>query len=117
LKRTTSGAGGRLAGVQQVVEAPMRITRLHGEALPYAYNLKVERLDSHPLGRELGLEDQRARLAHRVEMDFVVEAGSVLWDAAGAGWEGARGDGIPLLDDLLALPARLLRWAGRVVAP
>jgi len=39
-------------------------------------------LDSHPLGAELGVASQVTRYAFRTESQFVLETGSVAWDAA-----------------------------------
>ena len=43
------------------------------------HQLTVHPLDSQPVGAELGLASQRLCVSFRVEMDFVVQLGEVIW--------------------------------------
>ena len=70
------------AALQQVVASGARVLRLSGRPLLGQHHLKVWHLDSSPVRPELGLVDQTAGMAFKVEMDFVQEPGRVLWDAA-----------------------------------
>ena len=84
LKQFRSIENGSQAAVQQIVEAPMTVTRLRGEPLLADYELTVAPLDSHPLSEELGLKSQAVALAYQIDLDFTVGTGKVVWDAAGA---------------------------------
>jgi hypothetical protein len=81
LKQIRATDDGRLADLQQVVEGPAIIERVRARRSPHDFALTVHHLDSHPLGRELGLADQRVRLAARLELDFTIQPGRVAWDA------------------------------------
>jgi hypothetical protein len=63
----------------QVVEAKSAIRNLRGGPLAAGYHFDLHRLDSHPLGDELGLVSQDVPLAFRVQMDFTQEVGAVIW--------------------------------------
>ena len=41
--------------------------------------MTIEKLDTHPLFDQLGLQSGQATLAYDCEMDFTIEAGEVLW--------------------------------------
>jgi len=69
------------AALQQVVLSAAKVERITGWPLLGDYRLKVWGIDSCPLITELGLRDQTAGMGFRVEMDFVQEAGRVIWDA------------------------------------
>ena len=43
------------------------------------HQLTVHPLDSQPVGNELGLASQRISVSFRVEMDFTVQLGEVIW--------------------------------------
>ena len=59
---------------------------MRGAPLEHEYSVELSALDSHPLGKELGLSArQTARYAFRTKSEFVLETGSVVWDAATAG--------------------------------
>jgi hypothetical protein len=81
LKQFRDISDGRNAALQQIVETKMKVKRLEGFPLLHEYNVTIEPIDSQPLGQELGVENQTTVLGYRVEMDFVVEAGRVLWQA------------------------------------
>jgi len=82
LKQVRDVRDGLAAALQQVVEADYEIVRLKAAPMLAAHELTVHPLESHPVRDELGLESQTLGLAYRVEMDFNVGAGRVLWDAA-----------------------------------
>ncbi len=82
LKQVRDVRDGLAAALQQVVEADYRIVRLSAQPILAEHRLTVHALDSHPVRTELGLDSQTLGLAYRVEMDFDVGDGRVLWDAA-----------------------------------
>ena len=82
LKQFRDVRDGLAAALQQVVEADYKVLRLQARPMLAEHQLTVHALDSHPVRTELGLESQTLGLAYRVEMDFDVGAGRVLWDAA-----------------------------------
>ncbi len=82
LKQFRDVRDGLGAALQQIVEADYTILRLRAAPVLAEHKLTVHALDSHPVRTELGLDDQTLGLAYRVEMDFDVGAGRVLWDAA-----------------------------------
>jgi hypothetical protein len=81
LKQFRDVGDGLAAALQQIVEADYTILRLQATPMLAEHHLTVHALDSHPVRTELGLEDQTLGLAYRVEMNFDVGAGRVLWDA------------------------------------
>jgi len=85
LKQFRSVEDGTAAALQQIVETRYKVTRLHASPRLREHTLTVHPLDSHPVIEELGLESQTTRLAYRVEMDFLVGGGRVVWDAAEGG--------------------------------
>jgi hypothetical protein len=82
LKQFRDVGDGLAAALQQIVEADYTIVKLKAGPVLSAHELTVHPLDSHPVRTELGLESQTLELAYRVEMDFNVGGGRVLWDAA-----------------------------------
>jgi hypothetical protein len=82
LKQVRDVRDGLSAALQQIVEADYAILRLSARPMLAEHQLTVHALDSHPVRDELGLESQTLGLAYRVEMDFDVGGGRVLWDAA-----------------------------------
>jgi hypothetical protein len=81
LKQIRDVRDGLSAALQQIVEADYTILRLRATPLLAEHRLTVHDLDSHPVRDELGLDSQTLGLAYRVEMDFDVGGGRVLWDA------------------------------------
>jgi acetoacetate decarboxylase len=82
LKQFRSVQDGLLVAFQQVTQADYEITRLSARPVLNEHRLTVHKLDSHPVTAELGLDDQTLGPAYRVEMDFNVGSGHVLWDGA-----------------------------------
>jgi hypothetical protein len=82
LKQIRATEDGRRADVQQVVVAPAVTKNVRGRQLRHDYDFRLHHLDSHPLHEELGLADQRVTLACRLDFDFLIEAGRVVWSPA-----------------------------------
>jgi hypothetical protein len=83
LKQVRSVEDGLGAALQQIVAAQCTVTRLRAVRLANRHELTVHELDSHPVITELGLRSQPTEHGYRVEMDFDVGDGSVLWDVHG----------------------------------
>jgi hypothetical protein len=83
LKQFRSVQDGLLAAFQQVTEADYEITKLSAWPVLREHRLTVHQLDSHPVMQELGLGSQTLGPAYRVQMNFNVGGGRVLWDGAG----------------------------------
>jgi hypothetical protein len=82
LHQLRSVEDGKVAALQQVTEATYHVTAVRGAPLEHEYAIDLSPLDSHPIGRVLGLASQRTRHAFRTESRFVLRAGSVRWDAS-----------------------------------
>jgi hypothetical protein len=83
LKQFRSVQDGLRASFHQVTQADYEITKLSARPVLREHKLTVHKLDSHPVTAELGLDDQTLGPAYRVEMDFDVGWGHVLWDGTG----------------------------------
>jgi hypothetical protein len=81
LKQVRAIDDGTSAALQQVVAADMTVGRWSASLLWHEHQLAVTQVDSEPIADELGLADQAVPLAFRVEMDFLVPRGEVLWQA------------------------------------
>jgi hypothetical protein len=79
LKQFRSITSGSRAAIQQIAETKAEIQRIRGGPIPGGPRLKVHPLDSEPVATELGLASQRIRVSFRVEMDFTVQLGEVIW--------------------------------------
>ena len=66
---------------QQVTKSGTTVKRIVGRLLHARCAVTLHPLDSHPIGEELGLYDQRAVAAFEMNMDFVLEDGTPLWEA------------------------------------
>jgi hypothetical protein len=76
LKQFRDATDGTRACYQAVVEAPVRVDRVITRPAEYDHEVRLERLDSHPIDLELGLKGrQRAVVSFEAEMDFVVDEG------------------------------------------
>ena len=75
LKQFRDATDGTRACYQAVVEAPIQIQRVESALSARDWEIRVHELDSHPIGVELGIEDQQAALAFDIEMDFLLENG------------------------------------------
>ena len=83
LKQFRDATDGTRACYQAVVEAPVQIRKVESGLSPRDWSVRVHPLDSHPIGLELGVSDQTARLAFDIDIDFVVEDGYEVGSAAG----------------------------------
>jgi hypothetical protein len=75
LKQFRDATDGTRACYQAVVEAPIQIRRVESGLSMRDWKIRVHPLDSHPIGVELGIEDQQAELAFDIEIDFLLENG------------------------------------------
>jgi hypothetical protein len=75
LKQFRDATDGTRACYQAVVEAPIQIRRVESALSARDWEIRVHQLDSHPIGVELGIEDQQAELAFDIEIDFLLENG------------------------------------------
>jgi len=66
---------------QQITSSAITLKRIEVRRLSGAYAFALNHLDSHPIGAELGVEDQSPYLALEMKSDFVLENGTVLWQA------------------------------------
>src|SRR5439155_1167057 len=70
---------GERASQQKITDAGVTVKRISGRPLLGEFEFTLHHLDSHPVGRELGVQSQVTRLAFEIEMDFVLDDGQVLW--------------------------------------
>jgi uncharacterized protein with NAD-binding domain and iron-sulfur cluster len=82
LKEFRDATDGTRACYQAVVEAPVQFQHLESGLSARDWSIELHPLDSHPIGRELGIADQEATLAFDFEMNFVLENG---YEVAGGG--------------------------------
>ena len=80
LKQFRAIDDGSSAALQQVVATDMMIGRWSVSPLWHEHALAVTQVDSEPIADELGLADGPIPFAFRVDMDFTVERGTVLWE-------------------------------------
>jgi hypothetical protein len=66
---------------QAIVEVPNVVKKISGWPLADKYNFNLEGVASHPIGEQLGLKSQESALSFWLKMDFVVEDGTVIWQA------------------------------------
>jgi hypothetical protein len=87
LKQFRDVVDGSRACYQAVVGVPMRITGFHGAGLmPGRYSLDLANFQSHPIASNLGLTPpaMASMLGGYIDIDFVIDRGSVIWEAATA---------------------------------
>lgn len=82
LKQYRSATSGSAAAMQQIVTSATKVTSISGKPLLGTFRLDVTSLDSQPVDSELGLVSQDLTFGFEVKMDFIQEAGNVLWDAS-----------------------------------
>ena len=75
------GDGRRASPRQQITDAVATVQRIKGRPLLSQFKFTLQQRDSHPVGDELGLDNQSTQAAFEVQMDFVLQEGSVLWEA------------------------------------
>jgi hypothetical protein len=83
LKQFRSVADGARAGSQEISEAGTTLKRMSGRPLLGEFDVRLHALDSHPIEAELGIRSQTTAMAFEVEMDFVLDEGTVLWRGPG----------------------------------
>ena len=112
LKQFRDTADGTRACYQAVVEAAVQIKRITYALTERDWSIKVHRLDSHPIDRELGVASQQASIALDMEIDFVVENGFEVGRVTAPTTPTAR---LPALPDggPIGLVESTLRWAWR----
>jgi hypothetical protein len=81
LKQVRSIECGTDAGMQQLCDSHATIETVSFQQLPTSYALNIHKIDSHPLGADLGIVDQEVRVGFKIEMNFRQDVGRVLWDA------------------------------------
>jgi uncharacterized protein with NAD-binding domain and iron-sulfur cluster len=81
LRQFRSVVDSQRASGQQITDAGVAVQRIVGRPLLSKFDFALEQLDSHPIGAELGVENQSTRIAFEVRMDFVLQDGDVLWEA------------------------------------
>ena len=81
LRQFRSVGDGLRASPRQITEGLVSVRKIEGRPLLSQFKFMLHERDSHPVAEELGLKNQSTRMAVRVEMDFVLENGSVLWEA------------------------------------
>jgi hypothetical protein len=82
LKQIRDVEDGTKAALQQIVELPYTFAKVSGGLDLHHWAVTVHPLSSHPLEQELGLASQTTSVAFHVELDFTIEPGRVIWDAA-----------------------------------
>lgn len=75
LKQFRDAADGTRACYQAVVEGPVTVHDVHVTPTGRDWRVTIHPLDSHPIGKELGLVSQTCASAYDVEIDFTVEDG------------------------------------------
>ncbi len=83
LKQVRGAGDGRQAALQQIVEAAARVIKIDRVSRLPAAELVIHQVESQPVTRELGLDSQDLDFGLLIEMDFVQETGTVVWDAYG----------------------------------
>ncbi len=82
LKQFRDVADPASACYQAVVEAPVTVTAFRGAGLLAGeYRLEIQKLESHPVVEELGLESHQPRIlaAFHSDFDFIMGCGKVIW--------------------------------------
>jgi uncharacterized protein with NAD-binding domain and iron-sulfur cluster len=97
LKQFRSATDGLAASSQAIVEAATQVEKFNGLAFLDKYQVTLHSVDSHPLAADLGLKSQAALLSFRVDMDFVLEDGTIIWQAGSPERRGC----LPLLGRLM----------------
>jgi len=78
LKQFRDIQGDTGAVYQEVVEAPIHFLSTSINPSLEQWNVDITPLDSHPIGRELGVLSQSTRLTFEVKMDMIAEPGTVI---------------------------------------
>jgi hypothetical protein len=89
LKQFRDATDGTRACYQTIVEGPAEVRRRTFQPSERKWDVTIHPLDTHPIGKELGVESQRASFAFDVEFDLAVENGVELGRSARANGEPA----------------------------
>jgi hypothetical protein len=81
LKQIRSIERGGDAAYQAICGSRAKIESIRFKRLMVDYELRIHHVDSHPLGSDLGIEDQTLLAGYAIEMDFLQDVGEVLWEA------------------------------------
>jgi uncharacterized protein with NAD-binding domain and iron-sulfur cluster len=80
LRQFRSIEDGRRATPQQITTSGVTVNKIKGRRLRSTFAFELEHLDSHPIAAEMGVENQSTLVAFELQMDFVLENGTVLWE-------------------------------------
>jgi uncharacterized protein with NAD-binding domain and iron-sulfur cluster len=75
LKQFRDAHDGTRACYQSVVEAPVEFIRTTNKMVGRDAELTIHQLDSHPIGQELGVTNQRAEIVFDAKIDMLVQPG------------------------------------------
>jgi hypothetical protein len=78
LKQFRDAGSADTACYQALVEAPVQVSNVRWCPSIEEWALTIHPLDSHPIGPELGLGNQRTRLSYRLEFDMSVGTGTII---------------------------------------
>lgn len=86
LKQFRDAVDTKLASYQAIIEAPITVKKFHrGGFVRGKYALTINHLDSHPVGKKLGLHVEDGAIQSIIgiwmEVDFSLGAGKVIWGA------------------------------------
>lgn len=81
LKQIRDIESGTAAAYQAICASRAITQKLHFDGLSDEYRLTLHHIDSHPVGADLGIEDQDLTVGFKVSMDFLQDVGEVLWTA------------------------------------
>ncbi|MDX1415536.1 MAG: hypothetical protein R3293_15180 [Candidatus Promineifilaceae bacterium] len=79
LKQFRSATEGSGAAFQNINEVRSKVTRFGGASFNNKHKLTLHALDSHPITKELGIEDQESLLSWKVDMDFTQGISDIIW--------------------------------------
>jgi uncharacterized protein with NAD-binding domain and iron-sulfur cluster len=82
LKEIRSVSNGSEAELMQITMASATLKQVRKLEFLGTHSLVVYPLDSHPLAAQIGLADQRLNVGYKIDMDFELENGRVLWDSS-----------------------------------
>jgi uncharacterized protein with NAD-binding domain and iron-sulfur cluster len=85
LKQFRSIESGTGAAYQAICASRAMTEQLTFEGLVDQYSLKLHHIDSHPVGADLGIEDQIVDVGFKVSMAFLQDVGEIIWEANGYG--------------------------------
>jgi hypothetical protein len=75
LKQFRDHADPEGACYQEVVEAPIEMGKTKADFRRDVWDVDITRIDSHPIGKELGVHDQETRLSYAMDMEFICKRG------------------------------------------